>query len=175
MSLAKRANHRKDKHKETPTYIFLKNAYGEAKRANLTYLELFIYGVGWAFSLSFSFSFPLLSPSWWSLYDGTKPNNKKSFLLYHHNWIDWFAERDRFMAVAFFLVFFLLSFLLFSPATAILANQSAWLYVDASPASATNIPETMFGISFEVFPPLLHYLCYFWSFLLIYLFFYLAS
>lgn len=64
------------------------------------------------------------------------------------------------MADVFFLFFFLLTSLLFSPATAILPNQSAWLYVDASPASATNIPDTMFGISFEVFLPF-HFMLFF--------------
>lgn len=43
MSLAKRANHRKDKHKETPTYIFLKNAYGEAKIANLKLILNYLF------------------------------------------------------------------------------------------------------------------------------------
>lgn len=43
-----------------------------------------------------------------------------------------------------------LSALFNSSASGIEANQSAWLSVDASQASARKMPETMFGISFEV-------------------------
>lgn len=45
-------------------------------------------------------------------------------------------------------------------ATGIDANQTAWLFVNASEASARKIPETLFGIFFEVIfsLTLLHYL-----------------